>query len=675
MTIALLRALSRMSFALLTLAVLLPAGLAAQNYTYVNIDYPGALISAPEAVNDTGKVAGWWQDQEGNLHGYYWDGTNFTSIDYPGSTGTLAEGINNAGVISGLYETDQGTAAHGFILENGVFSTYEYPGYDGQTDGQGINNNGETTGYYNFNGPTGFTDNNGGFSSFGYPQDGSTTFPHALNDSGEVAGYYRIYSNGEIGFVYSGGTFTTFTYPNSYETYGTGINNAGVVVGYANLNTGYSAAFLWHNGVFTDINSSSSPLPYGINNNGQLVGAYFPNGVYHGFLATPGTASQPLQFVPIIPCRVVDTRKQDGQFGGPPITGGTARSFPIPQGGCNIPSNAAAYSLNVTLVPIQNQPVSYLTIWPTGENRPTISTMNSPDGRIKANAAIVPGGTGGAVSVYVTNTTNVVLDIDGYFISPTIGTLKYFPITPCRVADTRSSNYPQGLGTPHLSAGVSRDMPVLSSPCVPSGVQPVAYSFNLTAIPYPNLGDPLGYLEIWPTGYEPQDPVSTLNNLTGTYVANAAIVAAGNGGEVTVYPSSNTDLAIDMDGYFAGSGSNPLSLYTTTPCRVIDTRQVGNGQPFTGTLNPPVNVINSPCGIPGAAQAFVFNATVVPSGGLSYLTLWPDSEQRPVVSTLNAADGWITSNMAIVPNVNGSIDAYAAGTTQLILDISSYFAP
>ena len=41
--------------------------------------------------------------------------------------------------------------------------------------------------------------------------------------------------------------------------------------------------------------------------------------------------------------------------------------------------------------------------------------MNSIDGRIKANAAIVPAGASGAVSVYVTNTTDVVIDIDGYF--------------------------------------------------------------------------------------------------------------------------------------------------------------------------------------------------------------------------------------------------------------------
>jgi hypothetical protein len=58
-----------------------------------------------------------------------------------------------------------------------------------------------------------------------------------------------------------------------------------------------------------------------------------------------------------------------------------------------------------------------------------------------------------------------------------------------------------------------------------------------------------------------------------------------------------------------------------------------------------------------------------------YLSLWPDGQQQPTVSTLNAEDGFITSNMAIVPTTNGSIDAFAAALTQLILDISGYFAP
>ena len=83
----------------------------------------------------------------------------------------------------------------------------------------------------------------------------------------------------------------------------------------------------------------------------------------------------------------------------------------------------------------------------------------------------------------------------------------------------------------------------------------------------------------------------------------------------------------------------------------------------------------SACPVPSAAQSYVFNTTVVPSGSLGYLTLWADGSPRPSVSTLNAADGEVTSNMAIVGNVDGKVNAYAAGWTNLILDISSYFAP
>jgi hypothetical protein len=274
--------------------------------------------------------------------------------------------------------------------------------------------------------------------------------------------------------------------------------------------------------------------------------------------------------------------------------------------------------------------------------------------------------------VYVTNTTNVVIDIDGYFAPSSSSTLAFFPLTPCRVADTRKSSFPPGLGTPHLFTGTERDFPVLSSNCsIPSTAK--AYSLNLAVVPYPSLGSPLGYLEVWPRDHKPQNPVSTLNNLTGTIVANAAIVPAGTGGDIAVYPSNDTDLIIDVNGYFAPAGPGGLSLYPAVPCRVIDTRKLG--PPFNGTLSPAVDVLDSVCGPTSAAQAYVFNATVVPVGALGYLTLWPDGTTQPLVSTLNAIDGAITNNMAIVPTTNGKVDAFASGLTQLILDISSYFAP
>jgi hypothetical protein len=166
-----------------------------------------------------------------------------------------------------------------------------------------------------------------------------------------------------------------------------------------------------------------------------------------------------------------------------------------------------------------------------------------------------------------------------------------------------------------------------------------------------------------------------LNDVLGNVIANAAIVVAGTGSAVSAYATDNTDLVIDINGYFAPAGAGGLSLYGVQPCRTFDTRHVGSGLPFTGTLSPPVDVVDAGCAAPSLAQAYVFNATVVPVSSLGYLTLWPDGTDQPLVSTLNAADGSLSNNMAIVPTNNGKVDAFANGLTQLILDISSYFAP
>ena len=375
----------------------------------------------------------------------------------------------------------------------------------------------------------------------------------------------------------------------------------------------------------------------------------------------------PLQFVAVDPCRVVDTRNPTGQFGGPSIQGGVERSFPIPQGNCTIPASAAAYSFNVTVVP--HGSLSYLTVWPTGQAQPVVSTVNSLDGRIKANAAIVPSGAAQAVSVYASQTTDVILDIDGYFVAPGSSTLALFAMSPCRVLDTRQPNGP--LGGPSLVARQERDFPILSSNCnIPSSA--VAYSFNVTAVP----NGVLSFLTLWPEG-QSRPLVSTLNAPTGTVTANAAIVKAGTNGAIAVYPTNDTNLVVDINGYFApaNSGSNPLSLYALIPCRALDTRQT-SGE-FSGAIHVSMN--NSPCRLTSAANAYVLNATVVPQASLAYLTLWPTGQNQPLTSTLNALDGAITSNMAIVLGGTGagagSIDAYASNLTQLVLDISGYFGP
>ena len=184
--------------------------------------------------------------------------------------------------------------------------------------------------------------------------------------------------------------------------------------------------------------------------NGNFYGITYQGGANGSgtvFSLSVNLQSHSLQFVPVTPCRLVDTRNPDGEFGGPPIQGGTFRNFPIPDNlNCGIPNTAGAYSLNVTVVP--HESLGYLTIWPAGQQQPLVSTLNSLDGRVKANAAIVLAGGNGAVSVFASDTTDVVLDIDGYFTPAGSTTLTFYPLSPCRVADTRN---PDGwLGGPYL---------------------------------------------------------------------------------------------------------------------------------------------------------------------------------------------------------------------------------
>jgi hypothetical protein len=382
-----------------------------------------------------------------------------------------------------------------------------------------------------------------------------------------------------------------------------------------------------------------------------------------------------LRFISIPPCRVVDTRDatKPAGFGPPSLVGEASRSFTLPNGPCGIPATAQAYSLNVTVVP-QGE-LGYLTVWPTGQSQPLASTLNSLDGEVQANAAIVAGGTGGAISVFATNNTDLVLDINGYFVANTVSSaLGFYPMAPCRLVDTRPGA-PSTIITGALVGGTSTTLPIVSGtytgssplPCdVPATAQ--AYSLNFTLIP----PGPVGYLTVYPTG-EALPTVSTLNDPTGAVQANAAIAPAGTGGSINAFVTQTTDLVVDINGYFAPVGAGALSLYALPPCRVLDTRNPAGAPPFEGTIN--VNVLGSGCGGTSAAEAYVFNATVVPDGFLGYLTLWPQGSAQPLASTLNAYAGAVTSNMAIVPTSNTEISAFATSNTYLVLDLFGYFAP
>ena len=120
------------------------------------------------------------------------------------------------------------------------------------------------------------------------------------------------------------------------------------------------------------------------------------------------------RFSGMAPSRVVDTRYGTGGHKGVLGQGETMTVAMLGQGG--LPSSGvAAVAINVTVVQ-PTAPNTYVTAWPAGQARPGTSTLNA-GGRIDvANLAIVPVGSGGAVSFYNNvGSVHLVVDVVGWY--------------------------------------------------------------------------------------------------------------------------------------------------------------------------------------------------------------------------------------------------------------------
>jgi len=125
--------------------------------------------------------------------------------------------------------------------------------------------------------------------------------------------------------------------------------------------------------------------------------------------------SAPLFFVAVSPCRLADTRGNgfSGAFGPPSLATGSPRNFPI-TGSCGIPSDAAAVSANLTAT--NTMGLGFLKAYPEGVVAPTVSTLNYGPGQTVANAAVIPLGAGGGVTIAAgVSGTDFVLDVNGYY--------------------------------------------------------------------------------------------------------------------------------------------------------------------------------------------------------------------------------------------------------------------
>lgn len=127
------------------------------------------------------------------------------------------------------------------------------------------------------------------------------------------------------------------------------------------------------------------------------------------------------------------------------------------------------------------------------------------------------------------------------------GPYQYYPLTPCRVADTRAgSGFGSGYGPPSVGGGVSRSFTVAGQCGVPSGATAVVLNVAVW-----NTGT-YGDFKIYPQGGT-ASVVSTLNWGPGVLaLANAALVPLGATGGITVVNEGpgTVDLFFDVAGYF-----------------------------------------------------------------------------------------------------------------------------
>ncbi len=134
----------------------------------------------------------------------------------------------------------------------------------------------------------------------------------------------------------------------------------------------------------------------------------------------------------------------------------------------------------------------------------------------------------------------------------TDGPFQFYPLTPCRLVDTRNlSQSPGGYG-PALKNGERRRFPIQGNCLVPVGAK--AVSLNVTAFAPTGAGN-LGM-------YPSQDPAppntQTLNFVKGSTVANGAIAALADQSlfskdltiRVSVNYNGTVHVVLDVNGYF-----------------------------------------------------------------------------------------------------------------------------
>ena len=252
-------------------------------------------------------------------------------------------------------------------------------------------------------------------------------------------------------------------------------------------------------------------------------------------------------FNPTAPSRLFDTRSG---FGGVPaqkvgqIDGGGAPLEVLVLGRNGVPSSGVtAVSMNVTITnTVASNAGGYVSVYPCG-TRPDVSSLNFVSGKTIPNAVLTPLSATGTVCFYVYGQADIIVDINGNFESG----LGYSPITPNRIADTRSGTggiAAQSIGD-IAGTGTPLEVTITGTSGIPtSGVTAVSLNVTALGISTSSYG---GYVTVYPCDSRPN--ASNLNFVAGQVVPNAVIAPVSARGTVCFYVYGIANILVDANGY------------------------------------------------------------------------------------------------------------------------------
>jgi hypothetical protein len=254
---------------------------------------------------------------------------------------------------------------------------------------------------------------------------------------------------------------------------------------------------------------------------------------------------------------------------------------------------------------------------------------------------------------------------------PAVPGVRYTPIDPVRVLDTRN-----GIG--RLGAGRTIDVPVTGGATgVPATATAVV--LNITGIGPASATD----LRVYPTprSGSAQPLVSSLNLAAGAIRANLVTVPVGEGGRVRILNSGGApQVLVDVAGWYGPDGS---SVYEpTTPVRLLDTRDGTGGVPpipvpAGGFLD--LTVTGGPRSIPDTATAVILTVTALDATTATDIRVFPTpadpTTPAPEVSSINLRERQIVPNLVVAKiGLGGAVRLLnTAGSVDLVADLAGWY--